>query len=39
MKVLLRNQMVEGDMKEVDTDMMSSYPHLFSSIHTITWGI
>ncbi|WMV38122.1 hypothetical protein MTR67_031507 [Solanum verrucosum] len=33
-KVLWRNQLVEGDTWEADADMMSRYPHLFPSVST-----
>jgi len=34
-KVIWRNQLVEGATLEVEADMMSHYPHLFSSIPTL----
>ncbi|WMV55123.1 hypothetical protein MTR67_048508 [Solanum verrucosum] len=33
-KILWRNQLVEGTTREVGADMISRYPHLFSSILT-----
>jgi len=32
LKVLWRNQVVEGSTWEVEVDMMSHYPHLFSPV-------
>jgi len=34
-KVLWRNQLVEGSTLEAETNMMSQYPHLFPSTPTI----
>ncbi|KAH0758100.1 hypothetical protein KY290_021593 [Solanum tuberosum] len=34
-KVLWRNHLVEGATREVEADMMSRYPHLFSSTPTL----